>query len=296
MEPRLELARADLRAGAPGVEEARRLAAALAGGALVEARLADAAGASALASELDELQRSCFDPSRPSWVEILVAEDGIVYGWGATDEAGETYNGARCLELAEVPRLAGVLARLRAVSDASRAPDERLCLAVYPSLRRTRTFPRYFHRDSYAPVVYRTVWDLGLENSSDVLGVICLPAAAFEGPDGEVAPEHRHLFQSFAAPDFLDAGEAGLEVRQPQVREETLPCPPPHADLEPGLALAWVDRLFYHSVYQRRGRRLEELGERPRSILIVREIAGNSFRQASWTPEVEALLPPSLAR
>jgi hypothetical protein len=296
MDPGLEVVRADLRAGVPDGGESGRLATALEAGALLEARLTDAAGAAALAAELDALQRSAFDPERKHYVEILVAEDGAVYGWGVEDDGGTTRPGARRLDLAATPRLAGVVARVRAISDARRAPDERFCLAAYPSLRRVRTFPRYFHRDSYAPVVYRTVWDVGLENSSDVFGVVCLPAAALEVRPGEFAKDYEHLKQRHEIPDFHLLSEDEIEAIQPQMREEMLPWPPPHAELEPGLALAWRDDLFYHSVYLRRGRRREEVEERPRSILILREIAGNSFRQASWTPPVEALLPPSLAR
>ena len=85
--------------------------------------------------------------------------------------------------------------------------------------------------------------------------------------------------------------DAEIDAVQPQMREEALPLPGPRPELVPGRALIWLDDLFFHTTYLRRGRSVAELAAAPRSILIVREFAAGAWRDVPWSASVRRLLP-----
>jgi hypothetical protein len=297
--------RIDLTSAPPGPATARLLAAPLAAGALVEAELLSAAEAAALRGEVLALQRAFFDPVGESYSQLLVFRDPAgreraLFNWGTGGEEG-----AEPVDLAVRPLLGRLVAHAVAVSDALRPDGEELMLSVVPSIDKTRTFPRFYHRDSHTSVsevdaeaagasCYRTVWDLGLVASSDVLDVDFVPRAALRDGDGRVAEDRRHLFQR-ANLDFRSMSDAEIDAVQPQMRWELLPAEGTARDgrtaLAPGRAYVWQDDLFFHSTFLRRGRRIEELAAAPRSILIVREFAANAHRDIPWSPAVRRLLP-----
>jgi len=294
--------RIDLRGRTLSAAAAERLAAAIGAGELVEAELLSAGEAAALAGELAVLHRAHLPPGEDAYSQVLAGEAGAAFNWGTA--AGE---GAVRLELAARPLLARVTASALALAAALRAPGEEVLLSLVPSLRKTRTFPRFFHRDSHRsvdeiaaegaaggrPSDYRAVWDLGLEHSSDVLDVAFAPRAALLAPGGGVAVRWRRLFQ-LRDLDFRRLTEAEIDGLQPQMREETLPFPESQRRLRPGRAFVWHDDHWFHSTYLRRGRRIEELGERPRSILVVRSFAAGAHRGIPWSDAVRRVLPAVL--
>ena len=136
-----------------------------------------------LVDEILDLQRRRFDPARQSYTENLVAEDEATRGWGTTDADGKDR-----IELP--PVLAQVVAAFDAYSRPLRAPGERRLFSITPSMRRARSFPRFYHQDSpHRPHAYRLVWDLGLERSCDVLNVHFVPHGFLEDDAGVVRTE-----------------------------------------------------------------------------------------------------------
>ena len=291
--------RIDLRRRVPTAAEAGRLAAAIDAGELVEAELLTAGEAAELAEDVAALHRAHLPPGEEAYSQVLAGAGGAAFNWGTA--AGE---GAVWLELVAHLLLGRVAASALALATAQSAPGEQVLLSLVPSLRRTRTFPRFFHRDSHRsvdevgaegteggrPSDYRAVWDLGLEHSSDVLDVAFAPRAALLAPGGGVAERWRHLFQRQDL-DFRRLGDAEIDAVQPQVREETLPFPASQRRLRPGRAFVWHDDHWFHSTYLRRSRRIEELRERPRSILVVRSFAANAHRGIPWSEAVRRVLP-----
>jgi hypothetical protein len=75
------------------------------------------------------------------------------------------------------------------------------------------------------------------------------------------------------------------------MREEALPFPESQSRLLPGRAFVWHDDRWFHATYLRRGRRIEELVARPRSILVVRSFARNAHREVPWSEAVRRVLP-----
>ena len=289
--------RIDLGGRGLSAPEAEVLAAALTAGALVEARVMTADGAGELLEEVVALQRAHFDPAADSYSQLLVAEGRTIFNWGTAEG-----DGAEPVDLGDFPRLGRVVADAAAVSRALSRPGEAPLLSVVPSIRRTRTFPRFYHRDSHtsvaevaeeatAPSSYRMVWDLGLVNSHEVLDVDFVPRRALLDGEGRVRAEFRHLFQA-ANLDFRAMSDAEIDAVQPQMREETLPFPEDRVDLLPGVAFLWLDDLFFHTTYLRRGRSVAELAAAPRSILIVREMTAEARRTIPWPDSVRRLLPP----
>jgi len=286
-----DVRRFDLRGRALTAGEAGPLAAAIAAGELVEADLLAPEEAAALAEELAALHRAHLPPGEDAYSQLLAGAGGAAFNWGTA--AGE---GAVPLDLAARPLLARVAASALALAAALRAPGEEVLLSLVPSLRRTRTFPRFFHRDSHRsvdevaaesaaggrPSDYRAVWDLGLEHSSDVLDVAFAPRAALLAPGGGIAPGFRRLFQ-LQDLDFRRLSDAAIDAVQPQMREETLPFGGSQRRLLPGRVFVWHDDHWFHSTYLRRGRRIEELVLRPRSILVVRSFAAGAHRAIPWS-------------
>lgn len=279
--------------------DAAELAGRLRSGELVESVLGSEETGRRLAEELLDLERSWFDRSLSHWAQILVAPGRAVFNWG-TDAGG----GAEPVDLAGYPLLASVAADALLLSDALREPGEEPLLSLVPALRKQSTFPRFYHRDSHSsvqeltddrnvPSTYRLIWDVGLENSCDVLNVNLVPRRALSADDGSVRPEYRHLFQRQNL-SFRTMSSEEIDAIQPQVREETLPFRETRRDLVPGHAFLWLDDLFFHATYQRAGRDLRELQERPRSILLVREFRDNRQFEIDFTPRVRELLalPP----
>lgn len=277
------------------------MAAAVAAGELVEIELSTAAEAGELAEDLLALQRARVPAGEDCYSQVLAGEGGALYNWGTA--AGE---GADRLDLARHPLLARVAAGAGAVARALAVDGGPPLLSMVPALRKTQTFPRFYHRDSHRsvdeldaegaaarPSDYAAVWDLGLENSSDVLDVAFAPRAALLGPGGGVAPEHRRLFQ-LQDLDFRRMTDAEIDAVQPQMREETLPFPGRQRRLLPGRAFLWHDDHWFHSTYLRRGRSVDELASRPRSILVMRAFAGDAHRSIPWSEPVRRLLPEVL--
>ncbi len=253
-------------------------------GAVLDVRRLTQVECAALVEEILSLQRRRFDPAQQSYTELLVAEDECSLGWGTADAHGK--------ELIELPP---VLAHVAAVMDAMcaplRAPGERRLFSITPSMRRARSFPRFYHQDSpHRPHAYRLVWDLGLERSSDVLNVHFIPHKHLEDDAGQIQPAHQHLFQRADFVDHYGLTDAEIDARQRQVREETLPTPEDQHPLQDGHVLAWLDPLFYHSTYLRNGRSLEDLRPDGRSIILLREIIGHRSRGLPTDAELGRLL------
>jgi hypothetical protein len=298
------LTRLDLRGRVPSAEEAATLAAAVEAGGLVEIELLTPVEAAALAEDLLALQRARVPAGEECYSQVLAGEGGAAYNWGTA--AGE---GADLLDLAGHRLLArvaaGAAAVARALAGEAPAATAGPLLSMVPALRKTRTFPRFFHRDSHRsvdeldaegaarPSDYAAVWDLGLEHSSDILDVAFAPRASLAAPDGGVAPRFRRLFQ-LQDLDFRNLSDAEIDAIQPQMREEALPFPDHQRRLAPGRAFLWHDDRWFHSTYLRRGRRVEELAERPRSILVIRAFAGDAHRSIPWSEPARAVLPAVL--
>lgn len=263
-----EVVEADLRRP-PDPAEAQALAAALRAGAVVDARVLDAP--TAVVDEIRGAQRRRFDPARRHFTEIMVAEAAASLGWGTDDAHGldPIALGAAC------PTLAGLCASADALDRALRPAGDRLLLSITPSMRKARSFPRFYHQDSPCrPHCYEMVWDIGLERPGEVLDVHFVPRAAFEGPDGVRDARWDALFQQADFADHYALTDAEIDARQRQVRGETLPAPST-TRLRPGRALIWIDALFYHTTWLRHGRALAELEADPRSIVILRAIRGH---------------------
>jgi hypothetical protein len=315
---RVDLTRRSL-APPAGTALAGELAAALAAGALVEAEVFAAEGAAELLGEIVAVQAAHFDPAADAYSQLLVAPGRTIFNWGTGGEEG-----AAVVDLAAHPRLARLTADALALAGALARPEdggEAPLLSVVPSIRKTRSFPRFYHRDSHAsvaevadeggaraaPSCYRMVWDLGLAGSCEVLDVDFVPRAALLDAEGRVRPEHLPLFQRRNL-DFRAMTDAEIDAVQPQMREELLPFPERRegrerrerrkrrkrrktaSGLRPGRAFIWLDDLFFHTTYLRRGRSVAELGAAPRSILIVRGFAGGAWRAIPWSPAVRRLL------
>jgi hypothetical protein len=295
----LEPRRIDLSGKALMAPEAEALAAALHAGALLDARVVAQERAGELLAEVVALQRAHFDPAVDSYSQLLVGPGRAIFNWGTGGEEG-----AEPVDLGDFPRLQRLVADALALSRGLARGGEETLLSVVPSLRKTRTFPRFYHRDSHAsvaevageggdspaPSCYRMVWDVGLENSCQVLNVDLVPRRALTDAGGRVEARHRHLFQRQNL-DFRALSDAEIDAVQPQMREEILPLSEPRPELIPGRALIWLDDLFFHTTYLRRGRSVAELAAAPRSILIVREFAAGAWRDIPWSARVRRLLP-----
>lgn len=241
----------------------------LLGGAVLDLRLLSSLECTGLVEEILSLQSARFDPSQQSYTEILVAEDEASLGWGTAEAHGKEL-------IALPPILERVTGYLDAMCAPLRAAGERRLFSITPSMRRARSFPRFYHQDSpHRPHAYRLVWDLGLERSSEVLNVHFIPHGELEDPDGQIRPQYTHLFQRADFVDHYGLSDAEIDARQIQVREENLPTPDDQYPLKNGHALAWIDPLFYHSTYLRAGRSLDELWPHGRSIILFREIIGH---------------------
>lgn len=295
------LRRIDLRGRVPEAGEAAELAAAVDAGELVEVELLTPAEAGALAEDLLALQHVRVPAGEDCYSQVLAGEGGAAYNWGTA--AGE---GADRLDLERHPLLARVAAAAAAVARVPAGGAGPPLLSMVPALRKTRTFPRFFHRDSHRsvdeldaegaaarPSDYAAVWDLGLEHSSDVLDVAFAPRDALMAPGGGVAARFRRLFQ-LQDLDFRKLSDAEIDAVQPQMRAETLPLANRQRRLLPGRAFLWHDDRWFHSTYLRRGRRIEELAERPRSILVIRAFAGDAHRSIPWSEPVRRVLPEVL--
>jgi hypothetical protein len=249
-------------------EAARQLTA----GAVLDLQLLDGSACPALVAEILALQAARFDPTDQSYTEFLVAEEEVSLGWGTAKAHGK--------DLVDLPPLlTRVIDRLDALCAPLRALGERRLFSITPSIRRARSFPRFYHQDSpHRPHAYRQVWDLGLERSSEVLDVHFVPCERIEDETGAIRSEHTELFQRAEFVDHYGMSDADIDARQRQVREETLPTVGDTHPLRDGHALAWIDRLFYHSTYLRAGRALEDLRPQGRSIILLREIIGHRRR------------------
>ena len=295
----IERRRIDLSGRALSPPEAAALAAALQAGALLDARVVAPERAGELLAEVVALQRAHFDPAVDSYSQLLVAPGRAIFNWGTGGEER-----AEPVDLGDLPRLQRVAAGAVALSRALARGGEETLLSVVLSIRKTRTFLRFYHRDSHASVAeiaddggdpkaascYRMVWDVGLENSHQVLNVDLVPRRALADAEGRVQARFRHLFQGQNL-DFRAMSDAEIDAVQPQMREEALPLPGPRPELLPGRALIWLDDLFFHTTYLRRGRSVAELAAAPRSILIVREFAAGAWRDIPWSDAVRRLLP-----
>lgn len=291
--------------------EARWMSGLITTGGLVQVEMLSGEGVAELAEGLVELHREHLPAGEDSYSQILVGRGGAIFNWGTS--AGE---GAVWLELGRLPSLERVASSAVALAEALGAEGEgEPLISMVPSLRRTRTFPRFFHRDSHTSVseidregtalaassCYRSVWDLGLENSSDVLDVAFVRREELLADDGSVAACWRPLFQQQDL-DFRAMSDEEIDAVQPQMREELLPPARSGVDADgerprllPGRAFVWHDDRWFHSTYLRAGRALSELAERPRSILVVREFAPGAHRDIPWSAVVRRLLPAVLA-
>jgi len=262
-----EVIEADLR-HPPGPDAAAAIAAKLRAGAVVDARVVDDPGA--VVDEIRALQRARFDPTRRHFTELLVAEREASIGWGTDDAHG--------LDPIDLPTRCPTLARMCAAADAlDRAlrPADGLLLSITPSMRKARSFPRFYHQDSPCrPHCYEMVWDIGLERPGEILDVHFVPHRAFEGPDGDRDPRWDHLFQRAGFTDHYALSDGEIDARQRQVRGEMLPSPST-TRLRPGRALIWIDVLFHHTTWLRHGQSLAALEADPRSIVILRAIRGH---------------------
>ncbi|MEM7483243.1 MAG: hypothetical protein AAF481_18915 [Acidobacteriota bacterium] len=279
---------------------AARAATRLRSGELLQVELFDAAGAGALLDEITELQAAHLDRHVDSYSQLLVGSGGALFNWGTAE--GE---GAVPVVVENRPLLGTFLAAATTLAEATRQGNEEILLSVVPSVRKDRTFPRFFHRDSHSsvdeidrdrdvPSSYRTVWDLGLERSAEVLNVHFVRRAALLDEAGRVAGEYRHLFQQQNL-DFRQMSDSEIDAVQPQMREGLLPFADDIPLLRPGRAFVWTDDAYFHTTYLRADRRIEELIEQPRSILIVRQFAANAHHDIPWSEPVARLLPSVLA-
>lgn len=262
-----DVVEADLRA-VPDARTLASLAADLRAGKVIDARVTDAPVA--VVDEIRALQAARFDPSQRHFTEILVAERAASLGWGT--------DAAHGLDRVDLAARCPHLARMCAVADAlDRAlrPADRLLLSITPSMRKARSFPRFYHQDSPCrPHCYDMVWDIGLERPGEILDVHFVPRAAFEDADGVRDARWDHLFQQAEFADHYALSDAQIDARQPQIRGETLPSPST-TRLRAGRALIWIDALFYHTTWLRHGRSLAALEADPRSIVILRGIEGH---------------------
>jgi hypothetical protein len=250
-------------------EAARQL---MAGGVL-DLHLLDVEECPALVAEILALQTARFDPADQSYTELLAAQDEVSLGWGTAEAHGK-----------DIIRLDAFCAPLR-------APGERRLFSITPSIRRARSFPRFYHQDSpHRPRAYRQIWDLGLERSGEVLDVHLIPCQRLEDETGAIRAQHAALFQRAEFGDHYGMSDADIDARQRQVREETLPTIGDQHPLRDGHALAWIDRLFYHSTYLRAGRALEDLRPHGRSIVLIREFIGHRRRGLPSDAELARLL------
>jgi len=259
-------------------------------GGLLQLELLDPDAAVKLAGDLYALLTRHFNPAHPSFCQLLVSPGEILLQWGV-EEHGRRQSGVeRNFSLAQVPRLEAILAIATDIAAALRQPGEQALFSVIPSLRKCRSFPRFYHRDSHFSVddvrgesttrsAYRMIWDLGLENSHRVLNADFVPRAALLDRTGAVAEHYRHLFQRQNIEGYRDMSEGQINQIQQQLTEAHLPFPENRVDLLPGRALVCLDDCYFHTTYLRHGRRVEELDRDPRSILIIREFCHNSFRE-----------------
>ncbi len=264
-----------------------------------------AAGAAELLAEIVALQSTHFDPAADSYSQLLASRRRTIFNWGTGGEEGAVE-----VNLESSPHLARLTADALTLATAlegleEAGDEEGPFLSIVPSIGKTRSFPRFYHRDSHTSVSevdgegatgeassYSMVWDLGLANSSEVLDVDFVPRRALLDVDGRVRPEFRHLFQ-LQDLAFRAMSDAEIDAVQPQMREERLPFAgerPLGGPLRPGRAFVWLDDLFFHTTYLRRGREVAELAAAPRSILIVRGFAGAAWREIPWSPAVRRLL------
>lgn len=265
---------------------------------LVQIDLLTAVAAKELLEELLALQGTYFDPWQSSYSQILLAPELNIalFNWGTGGE-----DQADPIDLARYPRLTYVLDIAVQMGARLRAPHEKTLFSIVPSLLRTRSFPRFYHRDSHFslneltderahPSSYRMVWDVGLENSYQVLNVNFIPRNSVVDDSGTIREGYQQLFQQQYINDFRNLTEADINAIQQQMTEELLPFPETQADLLPGRAVIWLDDYFFHSVYLRKGKDVSELQDNRRSILIVREFCNNLYRDIPWSPAVKQYL------
>ena len=100
-----------------------------------------------LLAEVVALQRAHFDPAVDSYSQLLVGPGRAIFNWGTGGEEG-----AEPVDLGDFPRLQRLVADALALSRGLARRGEETLLSVVPSLRKTRTFPRFYHRDSHASV------------------------------------------------------------------------------------------------------------------------------------------------
>ena len=252
----LERRRIDLSGRALAAPEAEALAAALHAGAVLDARVVAQERADELLAEVVALQRAHFDPAVDSYSQLLVGPGRAIFNWGTGGEEG-----AEPVDLGAFPRLRRLVADAVALSRALGPPGQETLLSVVPSLRKIRTFPRFYHRDSHAsvaeiaadggespaPSCYRMVWDVGLENSFQVLNVDLVPRRALADAAGQVEARYRHLFQRQNL-DFRAMSDAEIDAVQPQMREEVSAAPraPARPRPRPGADLARRPLLPHH--------------------------------------------------
>ena len=219
--------------------EASDVAALLRGGTVVELVLFSTAEARELLRELSEITASKVKPGLPSYCQLLAGADAFAISWGYASE-----DRAALLDVEPYPFLRKFLGIARSVSDCLRSANEQLLLSVIPSLHKTRTYPRFYHRESLtslaelqregtAPSIYRMSWDLGLENCNEVLNVNIVPRSWLLDAQDYIKAEYAQLFQR----QFFDIWKMTpdeIESLQPQMREEMLPFPETKHDLLPG--------------------------------------------------------------
>jgi len=273
--------------------ELRVIAGGLGAGEVVDLALVSPEDAKQMILELEQI----FPAPGPvlTYQQILVGQEYSILNWGTATE-----DHAVLLNLDPYPIFSRVLRTVIAISDQLRPPGENLLLSVIPALRKKATYPRHFHRESHlsleqlkiegkSPSIYRMIIDLGLENTSEVLNVNLVPRQWLLHRDGRIKRKYSNLFQQQHI-EISKVGAEGLNSVQGQITEDMLPFPETCRDLMVGRALIWLDSLFFHAPYLRKGRSVSELQEHPRSLLIINEFCSNSYRDIPWTPSVRRLL------
>jgi len=264
-------------------------------GEVVDLALVSPEDAKQMIRELERILDFPAGSSVLTYKQILVGQERSILNWGTANE-----DHAVLLDLDPYPIFRRVLRTAVAISNHMRSPEENLLLSVIPSLRKTTTFPRHFHRESHlsleqlkmegkSPSIYRMIFDLGLENTSEVLNVNLVPRRWLLHRDGRIKDKYTNLFQQHHV-EICKVGVEGLDCIQGQITEDMLPFPETHRNLMVGRALIWLDDLFFHAPYLRKGRSISELREHPRSLVIINEFCSNSYRNIPWTPSVRRLL------
>ncbi len=276
-------------------EEAQLIAESLRSGEVVELTLVTPRSAGLLVEELIALQTAHGASSLAHYCQILIAEGGTILNWGTSAE-----DHATIVDLSEYITLDRALNALTQISDSLRTPSEHLLLSAVPALRRDRVFTRFYHRESHRSLdqleregssnsIYRMTCDMGLENSCDIINVNLVPRSWLLERDGRIASRYKHLFQRQYF-DFRAETPEDVDATQRQLTEAILPFPGTKHDLLPGRAMIWNDDMYFHGPYLKAGRLLSELGEKPRSIMVINEFANDCFDTIHWGASVRDLL------